>query len=90
MRHGLRELGAQTEENGRRARLGARFRQRGLIHGLDQYRQPQLPILAAPPYALPLLHRSIRLVAKAASGTPWPKNTRWNVNYLIGDPFQPP
>ena len=62
----------------------------GLLHGVDQRGQPQLPILAAPPYALPLLHRSIRLVAKAASGTPWPKNTRWNVNYLIGDPFQPP
>jgi hypothetical protein len=73
VRHGLRELGAQTEENGRRARLGAHLGTRGVLHGVDQHRQPQLPILAAPPHALPLLHRSIRLVAKAASGTPWPK-----------------
>jgi hypothetical protein len=72
VRHRLGELGAQTGKNIGRTRFCAQLGTRGLLHGVDQHRQPKLPILAAAPYGgFSLFHRQIRL--KNRFGPVWPK-----------------
>ena len=56
MRHRLRQLGTQAGEDRRRARLGPNVRTPRLLQGVDQHRQPQLPILSALPRGRLLAH----------------------------------